>query len=150
MIPSNNINSLTIDEKADKWIGTTNGLTKYDGTKWTIFNTFNSGISSNFIVSLTIDVNGNIWIGTNNGLVVFNELGVVFTNVNKNDTSPSDFILGQNYPNPFNQVTNITIEIPKTSKVDLSVYNMQGELVKKNTNKEYFRGVYKFEFDGES
>jgi hypothetical protein len=40
------------------------------------------------------------------------------------------------------------VQIPKRSKIELSVYNIQGELVKNITNQEYNSGIYKFEFDG--
>lgn len=41
-LPDNKITSITIDKKNNKWIGTLNGLVKYDGVNWTIFNTSNS------------------------------------------------------------------------------------------------------------
>jgi predicted phosphodiesterase len=39
------------------------------------------------------------------------------------------FELYQNYPNPFNPVTMITYQLPITSEVDLSIYNILGEKV---------------------
>lgn len=41
-------------------------------------------------------------------------------------TYPSRFMLYQNYPNPFNPVTNITFDIPKTSHIKLSVFDVLG------------------------
>lgn len=63
--------SITQDNKGLMWIGTQNGLTKFDGYESTMFenepnNT--SSLSSNFIISLSVDLTGNIWVGTNYGL----------------------------------------------------------------------------------
>ena len=41
-----------------------------------------------------------------------------------------DYKLEQNYPNPFNPSTNIRFAVPKTAKVTLEVYDIQGRLVK--------------------
>ncbi|NQT27719.1 T9SS type A sorting domain-containing protein [candidate division KSB1 bacterium] len=42
---------------------------------------------------------------------------------------PTDFGLMQNYPNPFNPETQITYQVPKTSRVHLAVYNVLGQQV---------------------
>jgi signal transduction histidine kinase/ligand-binding sensor domain-containing protein/DNA-binding response OmpR family regulator len=59
------------DDLGQIWIGTRDGLNKYDGIKFTIFrnesNNLNS-ISNNDILSIKQDSEGYIWIGTYNGL----------------------------------------------------------------------------------
>jgi hypothetical protein len=42
---------------------------------------------------------------------------------------PSDFTLSQNYPNPFNPDTKIRFAIPRSNKVGVEIYNVQGQLV---------------------
>jgi plastocyanin len=42
---------------------------------------------------------------------------------------PSKFNLSQNFPNPFNPVTNIKIDIPASSQVNLTVYDLLGNVV---------------------
>jgi len=44
------------------------------------------------------------------------------------------FKLKQNYPNPFNPKTIIEYEIPKARLVDLKIYDINGQLVKKFSN----------------
>jgi hypothetical protein len=47
-----------------------------------------------------------------------------------NNAVASDFELFQNYPNPFNPATEIKFSLAEDSKVNLSVYNTNGQLVK--------------------
>lgn len=42
----------------------------------------------------------------------------------------SSFTLHQNYPNPFNPTTTIEYEIPHTGEVTITVYDIQGRLVR--------------------
>lgn len=59
-----------------------------------------------------------------------------------------NFKLNQNYPNPFNPKTNISFIIPNDGQVNISVYNMNGQMVKELVNGFKTAGEYKIEFDG--
>jgi len=71
---------------------------------------------------------------------------------------PQDFALGQNYPNPFwsaatsrsagNPSTRIDYELPTTSQVKISVYNLSGQLVRTLFNGEQSAGRYTVSWDG--
>ena len=49
------------------WIGTDNGLCRFNGDFFDIYNTNTGGLSSNVILSLTEDKSGKIWLGTDGG-----------------------------------------------------------------------------------
>jgi len=55
---------------------------------------------------------------------------------------PHCFALEQNYPNPFNQRTNISFQLPCSTHVNISIYNMLGQLVKTLVNGNKEAGFY--------
>ena len=57
-------------------------------------------------------------------------------------------ILSQNYPNPFNPGTTIKFELPRTSHVTLTVYDIVGREVSVLVNARRDAGVYDIKFDG--
>jgi len=61
---------------------------------------------------------------------------------------PAAFSLSQNFPNPFNPTTVIHYTVPKTSLVNLSVFNLLGQEVKTLVNEEKSPGEYEVRFDG--
>ncbi|MFO7889503.1 MAG: FlgD immunoglobulin-like domain containing protein [bacterium] len=61
---------------------------------------------------------------------------------------PKSFSLHQNTPNPFNPETMIKFEIPKTSPVDLSIYNSSGQHIRTLVNDMRSRGTYNIMWDG--
>jgi hypothetical protein len=60
---------------------------------------------------------------------------------------PSEFNLAQNYPNPFNPTTTIKFSVPKTSNVNLSVYDVLGKQVAILENGIKTAGTYSVTFD---
>ncbi len=63
-------------------------------------------------------------------------------------TPPQQFFLSQNYPNPFNPSTTIKYELPRTSQVNLSVYDILGRQVSVLVNDRRDAGSYEVKFDG--
>lgn len=73
-LPSRNSTTVIKDSRGFMWIGTENGLCKFDG--YTFKNYINkkgdsTSISNNFINALIEDKRGRIWVGTMDGLNVF-------------------------------------------------------------------------------
>ncbi len=69
-LSENNVNCILQDSRGFIWIGTRDGLNRFDGTNFKIFrhkDKDNSKLSNDFITDLAEDRLGNIWIGTNEG-----------------------------------------------------------------------------------
>jgi|GEM_PF-3266539 len=64
--------------------------------------------------------------------------------------SPEKFFLAQNYPNPFNPTTTIAYKLAKSGPVQLTVYNMAGQIVATLVNETQQAGEYKIQWDGTS
>lgn len=62
--------------------------------------------------------------------------------------SITKFALKQNYPNPFNPTTEISFDVPKESRVKLSVYNALGQKVADLLNEKLSAGTHRVRFDG--
>jgi hypothetical protein len=60
---------------------------------------------------------------------------------------PKDFVLHQNYPNPFNPSTTIKFAVPKTSHVNIKVYDLTGQEVSTLVNEMKDAGTYEIKFD---
>ncbi|MEH8018780.1 ATP-binding protein [Rheinheimera muenzenbergensis] len=65
------VTALAQDSAGNIWIGTQNGLNRYDGFAVTVFRPdpeLNHSLSDNFVTALQVDQHGVIWVGTLNGL----------------------------------------------------------------------------------
>jgi len=66
------VNTILQDENSALWIGTQDGLNRFDGIKFEIFNSDDEeGINNPFITSSTKTNDGNLWFGTHNGLTEY-------------------------------------------------------------------------------
>lgn len=73
-LSSGDIRCITQDKYGIIWIGTDEGLNRYDGNKVTVFRQgglSSSGLRSSWINGLFNDHEGNLWIGTENGAYVY-------------------------------------------------------------------------------
>lgn len=66
-LSSGSVTSIVQDGKGLIWIGTKQGINRYDGHDFIHYHTGNSQMSSNDISSLLVDDSGQLWIGTNGG-----------------------------------------------------------------------------------
>lgn len=68
----------------------------------------------------------------------------------KKINTPEGFYLFANYPNPFNASTKIMFNVLEESRINISVYNLLGQLVKTLIDEKLFNGTYEVDFDGEN
>ena len=87
-----NIWSIDISSSGIVWMGTFgNGLVKYNGTNWEVFNSTNSEIPQGWIKYVTIEEDNIIWFSTESGLTRFD--GEIWQTFNtENSMLPSNTI----------------------------------------------------------
>lgn len=89
-LPQNSIYSITQTRDGYIWFTTFNGLVRYDGVRFTVFDRASApGIASNRFTALFEDSNGALWAGTEkNGVVRYS--GGVFTTYTTAEGLPSN------------------------------------------------------------
>ena len=68
----------------------------------------------------------------------------------KSIAAPHQLVLLQNYPNPFNGVTVVRYYLPRSVRVRLTVYDLQGRRVITLVDKRQSRGWYRIEWEGKN
>lgn len=75
-LSQNSVNKTLQDRDGYIWLGTQDGLNRYDGYKFEVFRpdvTDSFSISDNFIINMLEDPLGRIWISTRSGLNIFDK-----------------------------------------------------------------------------
>ncbi|MDP4148682.1 MAG: two-component regulator propeller domain-containing protein [Bacteroidota bacterium] len=77
------------------WIGTTDGLNRFDGRQFTVYRHLtedSNSLSNNIINSLSVDSAGRVWIATNNGLCYYDPSDDRFhsVDISRNNGEPFD------------------------------------------------------------
>ncbi len=76
------IECIAQDSSGFLWFGTQDGLNRYDGYGFVVYEPIpddSSSISNNYISCLYVDKSGTMWVGTNNGLDRYNSATDSFT-----------------------------------------------------------------------
>jgi len=75
-ISSNVVLSLHVDKSGTLWVGTRDGLNKYDSNNNSFkFYTIKDGLPNNAIINISEDAYGNLWLATNKGISRFDPNG---------------------------------------------------------------------------
>ena len=103
-------------------------------------------------VTLTLKTeDGKVLAALNGGgKVTLNDASVkkLIVTVNSGIAIPKVFALSKNYPNPFNPTTRFTVDVPRVSQVEVSVYDILGRKIATLWNGEQSAGYHTMEWDG--
>jgi signal transduction histidine kinase/streptogramin lyase len=72
-LPQDTIHAIAQTTDGYLWLGTDEGLARYDGYDFAVFNNVNSDIPANSITALAATPDGSLWIGTSSGLARFKD-----------------------------------------------------------------------------
>lgn len=61
---------------------------------------------------------------------------------------PLEFALQQNYPNPFNPITTLEYAIPEPVQVNISVFDLRGQVVRTLVNQSLTAGYWSVQWNG--
>jgi len=76
---NNRVNCLHVDKYGILWIGTADGISRYDGNRFLNLSTENLKMTSEGVNAIAEDGKGNLWFGTAGGLVRYARNGVIRT-----------------------------------------------------------------------
>jgi len=138
-LATNNIRAFVQDYQGFMWIGTENGLHRYDGYDIKVYmsdDEDSTSIPGNFILSLFEDSEGRLWVGTlDDGLSLYDRENDIFYNF-KHDSKDPTSIIG-----------NSIMVIYETQEGELWFGTEQGglsfiDVQKFNTEKPVFSHIY--------
>ncbi len=72
-LPQDTIRAITQTKDGYLWLGTDEGLARFDGYEFVVFNKSNGNLPDNSITALAAANDGGLWIGTANGLTQFHD-----------------------------------------------------------------------------
>ena len=68
-LPQDTIRKIVQTTDGYLWLGTEEGLARFDGYDFTVFNKDNGDLPSNAVTALAAGTDGSLWVGTTAGLV---------------------------------------------------------------------------------
>jgi ligand-binding sensor domain-containing protein/signal transduction histidine kinase len=94
-LSNNRVNSVRFDHSGTMWVGTQDGLGKFE-PKTGRFKTYyeQDGLSGNVVSCILEDERGHLWMSTNNGLSVFDPAKQTFENYSAADGLPGADLTG--------------------------------------------------------
>lgn len=119
--------------------GNTNGET-------ITFKTYYSPLDTVLINTNSLLFDGNAYYGTPDNPY---ELKATYTIVGitpEKDKFVESFVLHQNYPNPFNASTTIRYEVPRSGRVVLKVFDLQGNCIEELVNDYRDAGIHQLQW----
>lgn len=143
---NNRVGPLRVSNDGDLFLngGSNIYISENGGQSWS---TSNSGLSSPLgFRDFVFDENAFAYIFTYEEGVFKSDSP---TNIMVNPGIPNKFSLAQNYPNPFNPVTQIKFDLPQSSIVKLTIYDISGKEAARLVNGTLQAGSYSYSFNAE-
>ena len=123
---------------------------KNNNEMWTSIKSFNGS----FDPSNNLDnIRGAVTVAnatSGQGFIVWTVDIDQLTGLNDNEIKMNDFSLTQNYPNPFNPSTTINYSVPGASNVNITVYDINGQVVKNLLSEFMNSGSYSINWDSKN
>ena len=120
------ISSVAVDKKDNVWIGASDGVWKYDGKKFTLYNSQNTSMLEDLVWSIAVDSKNNVWMSScrvrQGGLVKYD--GTKWTVYTPNNSAL-----------PVNMIHGIAIDQSDNVWLALGEYVNQSYLVKISNDK---------------
>lgn len=138
-LSNEHVTTIFQDSKGYMWIGTVDGLNRYDGNKIKIYNSSNENrntLSSTYIMDVEEDSYGNIWIATDCGLDFF--IRDTDTIVRMKDISTDKYNLGK---------LKITSLLRSTQEENVMWVGTENGLMKIDIKNNSIKAFYKDEND---
>lgn len=90
-LPQNSVQAIVQTRDGFIWAGTQEGLVRFDGVRFTVFDRKSESLPDNYVFALHEDSSGALWIGTNGGLTRLQDGR--FTSYGKDDGLTDDTVL---------------------------------------------------------
>ncbi len=87
-LPQDAVRAIAQTSDGYLWLGTDEGLVRFDGYDFVIFNKDHGGLPSNSVSTLSSGIAGDLWIGTSSGIVHYQDRR--FQAITKADGLPDD------------------------------------------------------------
>ncbi len=95
-LSQSSVTSIIEDNQHQIWFGTQEGLNRFDGANFTVYQKYQEkGIEDAYVFSACKDEKGNLWFGTKNGLLCFNAKNETFHTYFPNQKRRWAFTQGQ-------------------------------------------------------
>ncbi len=109
----------------------------------------NAAAADSIVIEFPSGVRQSLGSTAKNQTLAIVEDSTLFTSVEE-EYIPGEFQMMNNYPNPFNPETVILFSIPREGKVDVTVFNQQGELITKLVDGIMPGGMHRIPFNASS
>ncbi|MDB5015369.1 MAG: response regulator [Mucilaginibacter sp.] len=131
-----NVNCIIQDSRGFMWIGTRNGLNRYDGYKFITYrydSKNSNSLSNNMVSDIAEDQNGNIWVATQRGLNMYDRNTGSFVRYMHDNSNPKS--ISNNIINKLAYSTDNTLWIT-TQNGGLDSYNLKKKIFEHHVNSQ--------------